>query len=132
VKVPLKERSTVSNALKSVHELAWDCSMGLTGRGMRGELAVDIAVQDFGCVTVPILAKVYSSSDSSASHGECLVPCFQRTSSNKQANSTPGRLLVTNVHRCLVFAAAYGVWHAVAAVLSRCMVSKPVRLTWLT
>jgi hypothetical protein len=70
VKVPLKERSTASNALKSVYELAWDCSMGLTGRGMRGELAVDVAVQDFGCVTVPILAKVYSSSDSSASHGE--------------------------------------------------------------
>jgi hypothetical protein len=47
--------------------------MALTGRGVRGELAVDVAVQDFGCVTVPILAKVYTGSDSSATHGECVL-----------------------------------------------------------
>lgn len=69
MKVPLKERSTASNAQRSVYELSWDNDMDLTGRGMRGELSVDVAVQDFGCITLPILAKVYSSDDSSASHG---------------------------------------------------------------
>lgn len=70
VKVPLKERSTASNAAKSVYEIAWDCDMPLTRRGVRGEVALDIAVQDFGCVTIPIMAKVYAHGDSSASHGE--------------------------------------------------------------
>lgn len=69
MKVPLKERSTASSAQRNVYELSWDNDMALTGRGMRGELAVDVAVQDFGCMTLPILAKVYSSNDSSASHG---------------------------------------------------------------
>lgn len=68
--VPLKERSTASNAQRSVYEVAWDCNMQETGRGVRGELAVDVAVQDFGCVTLPVMAKVYKGSDSSASHGE--------------------------------------------------------------
>lgn len=70
VKVPLTERSTASNAARSAYELAWDCNMDLTRRGVRGELAVDVAVQDFGCVTLPIMAKVYKTEDSSAMHGE--------------------------------------------------------------
>lgn len=70
VKAPLKEKGSASNAQRSVFEVAWDCNMDLTGRGVRGELALDVAVADFGCVTVPIMAKVYRGSDSSAVHGE--------------------------------------------------------------
>jgi hypothetical protein len=84
VKVPLKERSTSSNASRSVYELAWDCNMQLTGRGVRGELALDVAVQDFGCVTVPIMAKVYSNGDSSATHGEAAKGLSPRWQSGEQ------------------------------------------------
>jgi hypothetical protein len=79
-RVPLKERSTASSAAKATYELAWDCSMALTERGMRGELALDVAVQDFGAVTVPIMSKVYAHGDSSAAHGErcgrCCCGCY--------------------------------------------------------
>ena len=55
-------------------QLVWNCDMPLTRTGVRGELALDIAVQDFGCLTVPILAKVYKHSDQSATHGaECMT-----------------------------------------------------------
>lgn len=70
VKVPLSEKGSASNTQRSVYEVDWDCNMDLTGTGMRGELALDVAVQDFGCVTIPIMAKVYRSSDNSAAHGE--------------------------------------------------------------
>jgi hypothetical protein len=52
-----------------VLQLVWNCDMPLTRTGVRGELALDIAVQDFGCLTVPILAKVYKHGDQSAIHG---------------------------------------------------------------
>eukprot|EP00879_Flechtneria_rotunda_P018023 GHRR01018889.1.p2 GENE.GHRR01018889.1~~GHRR01018889.1.p2 ORF type:complete len:225 (+),score=73.66 GHRR01018889.1:1889-2563(+) len=70
VKLPLTERCAASNNTKAVYEVSWDCNMELTGRGVRGEVALDIAVQDFGCLTVPILAKVYKHADTSAAHGK--------------------------------------------------------------
>ncbi|WIA11379.1 hypothetical protein OEZ85_011500 [Tetradesmus obliquus] len=68
-KVAISERSAASSNGKAVYELVWNCDMPLTRTGVRGELALDIAVQDFGCLTVPILAKVYKHSDQSATHG---------------------------------------------------------------
>ena len=44
--------------------------MEITSAGMRGEVALDIAVQDFGVFTLPILAKVYRTHDTSAIHGK--------------------------------------------------------------
>jgi hypothetical protein len=78
VKVPLSEKGSASNTQRSVYEVDWDCNMDLTGTGMRGELALDVAVQDFGCVTIPIMAKVYRSSDNSAAHGEQGWQCWCR------------------------------------------------------
>lgn len=70
--LPLRERgSGAPAAAKAVFEAAWECSMPLTKHGVRGELAIDIAVQDFGVLTVPITAcKVYAAGDASAAHGE--------------------------------------------------------------
>lgn len=66
----MSERSAASNNAKAVYEVAWDCNMELTRAGVRGEVALDIAVQDFGCLTMPIMAKVYKHEDISAVHGE--------------------------------------------------------------
>lgn len=75
VKVPISERNAVSNNAKAVYEFAWDCNMDLTRRGVRGEVSVDIVIQDFGCVTLPILAKVYKHEDTSAAHGKLAFTC---------------------------------------------------------
>jgi hypothetical protein len=72
-KAPLRERASTGNEAKRVYELVWDCDMPQTRRGLRGELALDVAVQDFGCLTVPLMAKVYSNADASAAHGARLA-----------------------------------------------------------
>jgi hypothetical protein len=70
VRLGVTERSAASSAAKSTFEMVWDCDMEITRAGMRGEVALDIAVQDFGVVTLPVLAKVYRTNDTSAIHGE--------------------------------------------------------------
>jgi hypothetical protein len=60
--------------LNAALQVVWNCDMPLTRTGVRGEVALDIAVQDFGCLTVPIMAKVYKHSDQSAVHGKDM--CF--------------------------------------------------------
>jgi hypothetical protein len=67
--------------------------MPLTRTGVRGEVALDIAVQDFGCLTVPIMAKVYKHSDQSAVHGEGV--CFTAACKNLRVSS------VTQTLSCL-------------------------------
>lgn len=69
-KVPVATRSAASSAGRSAYELAWTCDMELTRSGLRGELVVELAVAEFGVVSVPLMAKVYSHDDSAASHGE--------------------------------------------------------------
>lgn len=99
----LKERSTASNASRSVYEVAWDCNMELTGRGMRGELALDVAVQDFGCVTLPIMAKVYKSSDTSAIHGEHLGNLSVARQRSVKGERKETLWLSQNLHRSLMY-----------------------------
>lgn len=72
--LPLRERgSAAPAAAKSVYDAVWECDMPLTKPGVRGELAIDVAVQDFGCITIPLTAcKVYADADTSAAHGELL------------------------------------------------------------
>jgi hypothetical protein len=50
-------------------EAEWVCSLGPTGRGFRGELELEIDVEGFGTVAVPLQAKVYRFGDSSVRHG---------------------------------------------------------------
>eukprot|EP00775_Hariotina_reticulata_P005583 gene5583-5822_t len=69
VKVPISERTAASSGTKAVYEVSWNCNMDLTRSGVRGEVVLDIAVQDFGCITMPIMAKVYKHEDTSAAHG---------------------------------------------------------------
>jgi hypothetical protein len=66
-------------------QVVWNCDMPLTRTGVRGEVALDIAVQDFGCLTVPIMAKVYKHSDQSAVHGEGV--CFTAACKNLRVSS---------------------------------------------
>lgn len=74
VKVPISERTAASSGTKAVYEVAWNCNMDLTKSGVRGEVVLDIAVQDFGCITLPIMAKVYRHEDTSAAHGGFVTP----------------------------------------------------------
>lgn len=69
--MPLRERGGgAPNAAKSLFEASWECDMPLTRRGLRGEVALDVAVQDFGVVTITLPAcKVYTRGDASATHG---------------------------------------------------------------
>ncbi|KAI8469088.1 MAG: hypothetical protein J3K34DRAFT_522456 [Monoraphidium minutum] len=54
-------------------EAKWVCDMALTGRGFRGEVEVEVEVQDYGRLLLPLQAKVYAPSDGSARHGVALL-----------------------------------------------------------
>jgi hypothetical protein len=56
---------------RSVSEAKWMCDMEQTGRGFRGELELEVEVQDYGRFLLPLQAKVYSMGDHSAKHGVC-------------------------------------------------------------
>jgi hypothetical protein len=96
VKVPISERTAASSGTKAVYEVAWNCNMDLTKSGVRGEVVLDIAVQDFGCITLPIMAKVYRHEDTSAAHGgftpKLLTIRLRRLPSMASAGSHDGLL----------------------------------------
>lgn len=71
--------------------------MDLTRRGVRGEVALDIVVQDFGCVTLPIMAKVYQHADNSAAHGN---QAGRWLISHQQAQPSCSELLPNALHCC--------------------------------
>jgi hypothetical protein len=57
----ISERAVASGAGKSTYEVAWTCDMDLTKSGMRGEVVLDVAVRDFGVVTLPILVRQHAA-----------------------------------------------------------------------
>ncbi|GBF99192.1 hypothetical protein Rsub_11637 [Raphidocelis subcapitata] len=65
-------RATPPGSSRAVVEAQWMCAMELTGRGVRGELEVELEVVDYGRVCLPLQAKVYAMGDSSAKHGVSL------------------------------------------------------------
>lgn len=65
----LAATSSTTAAARTAYELVWDCDMELTRAGVRGELVLEAAIADYGVVSLPVLAKVYNHSDTSAEHG---------------------------------------------------------------
>jgi hypothetical protein len=59
---------------RAVSEAKWMCDMEQTGRGFRGELELEVQVQDYGRLLLPLQAKVYAIGDHSANHGGLCVP----------------------------------------------------------